>query len=143
MLSALAPLALLAWLGGRHPIHSSSASLTLSPAGRVEIVLRVFADDFPPGRVPVAIERYLATRFGLYDRGGSRLATRFESLGEEGPVLTIRLTASATNGLAGARVWHGVLGERYPDQVNILQARYGGRSVSLLFTASDGPKPLP
>jgi hypothetical protein len=143
VLNPLAPLALLAWLGGLHPIHSSSASLTLSASGRVEIVLRVFANDFPPGRVPATIERYLATRFGLYDRNGSRLATPLDSIREEGPVLTIRLTALVPKGLAGARVWHGVLGERFRDQVNILQARYGGRSVTLLFTASDGPKPLP
>lgn len=139
----LIALALLALLGVRHPIHSSSASLTLSPAGRVELVLRVFADDFPPGRTPAAIERYLSERFDLSDRSGKRLVLRLDSVRAEGPVLALALTAAAPQGLAGARVWHGVLGERFRDQVNILQARYGGRSVSLLFTASDGPKRLP
>lgn len=139
----LTALALVALLGLRHPIHSSSASLTLSPSGSVAIVLRVFADDFPPGRTPAAIERYLTQRFGMYDRSGARLVPRLDSVRVEGPVLAITLTAPAPRGLVGARVWHGVLGERFRDQVNLLQARYGGRSVSLFFTASDGPKPLP
>jgi hypothetical protein len=58
-------------------------------------------------------------------------------------VLVLTLSAPAPAGLSGARIWHGVLAERFGDQVNIVQARYGGRSATLLFTAGDGPKPLP
>ena len=141
MLSALALLALLA---GRHPIHSSSASLTLTPgAARATLLLRVFAEDFPPGRDAGATERYLAARFALSDAAGRALPLRLEAARLEGPVLTLQLSVAVPRGLSGLRIWHGVLAERFSDQVNLLQARYGGRSLSLLFTAGDGPKPLP
>jgi len=106
-------------------------------------VMRVFADDFPAGRAPDAVERYLASRFHLYDATGKPLGVKVEQVSAEGPVLLLRLRAGLPHGLAGIRVWHGVLAEHFTDQVNIVQARYDGRTVSLLFTASDGPKPLP
>jgi len=137
-------LALTTLLLGRHPIHSSAASLTLSPDGHTAaLVLRVFADDFPPGRVPGAIDRYLAERFRLLDASGQSLRLCLEAVRQEGLVLQLRLHAAVAGGLRGVRVWHGVLAERFSDQVNIVQARYDGRTVSLLFTASDGPKRLP
>jgi uncharacterized protein DUF6702 len=140
----LTALLLATWLGARHPIHSSSASLTPAPDGRsASIVLRVFADDFPPGTSRTAIEQYLANRFRVYDAAGRTLLLQLDGALREGSVTTIRLTVSAPSGLRGARVWHGVLGERFPDQVNILQIQRAGRTHSLLFTASDGPKPLP
>ncbi|HEV8150808.1 MAG TPA: DUF6702 family protein [Gemmatimonadales bacterium] len=137
-------LTLAAVLLARHPIHSSSASLTLAPGERnVTVALRVFADDFPPGHLPAAIEGYLRERFRLTDRAGRPIALRLDAVRAEGLTLTLTLRAPVSEGLSGVRVWFGVLAERFSDQVNILQARYGGRTVSLLFTASDGPKPLP
>jgi hypothetical protein len=137
-------LTLLSLLAARHPIHSSSASLTLAPRARAAtVVLRVFADDFPPGRVPAAIDRYLAERFRLIDRAGRPIVLQLDAVRVEGPVLTLTLSAPAPDGLSGVQVCYGVLVEHFSDQVNILRARYGGRTVSLLFTASDGPKPLP
>jgi Domain of unknown function (DUF6702) len=140
----VAVLALTTLLAARHPIHSSAASLTLRPDGRsAAVVVRVFADDFPPGREPGSIDRYLAARFRLSDAAGNPLGLKLDAVNREGPVLLLRLTAELPHGLAGVRVWHGVLAERFTDQVNIVQAHYAGRTVSLLFTASDGPKPLP
>ncbi len=137
-------LALATLLAARHPIHSSAASLTLAPDGHtVALVLRVFAEDFPPGRAPDGIARYLADRFRLVDVTGQTLRLTLEAVQLEGLVLQLRLRADVSRGLHGARIWHGVLAERFSDQVNIVQAHYAGRSVSLLFTASDGPKALP
>lgn len=137
-------LLLLTLVGLRHPIHSSSAALAL-PAGSAtaSLVLRVYADDFPPGRDPAAIARYLGERFRITDAKGRAVPLRLEAVRAEGVVLVLTLSAPAPAGLSGARIWHGVLAERFGDQVNIVQARYGGRSASLLFTAGDGPKPLP
>ena len=133
-----------ALLGARHPIHSSSASLVLLPGARkAEIVVRVFADDFSPGRDRPSTQRYLTEHFRLLDRAGRAAPLQLDSLRVEGSVLIIHLTAPAPNGLSGAMIWHGVLAERFADQVNILQARYAGRSVSLLFSPSDGAKRLP
>jgi len=36
-----------------------------------------------------------------------------------------------------------LLFDLYEDQINIVQARYEGRRVSLLFSRGDPPKPLP
>ena len=135
---------LLLLFGARHPIHTSSASLTLDASGRsVTVVLRVFSEDFPPGANPVGAERYLATRFVLSSASGRALPLRLESLTATGAVLLIRLTASLSEGIRGLRIWHGVLTERFSDQVNLVQASYGGRKTSLLFTAHDGPRSLP
>jgi len=128
----------------RHPIHVSSAVITARPgATEAVIILRAFADDFPPGTHRAAIARYLAARFTITDRSGRRIALRVDSARMEGPSVVTALTAAIPAGLAGARVWHGVLAERFSDQVNIVRAHYAGRVASLLFTASDSAKPLP
>lgn len=127
-----------------HPIHSSSATLVVDSGSRtVSIVLKAFADDFPPGAEPAAVERYLAARFRIADRAGAPVPLRVTGVRTDGVVISTTLIASAPHGLSGYRIWHGVLAERFPDQVNIVQARYGGRSASLLFTASDSAKQLP
>jgi len=135
---------LLALAGARHPIHASSAVITVPPGAAVaEIVLRAFADDFPPGIEPARITRYLADRFRITDRAGRRVPLRVESARVDGPAVVTVLTAAIPAGLAGARIWHSVLAERFPDQVNIVRAHYGGRVASLLFTVSDSAKSLP
>lgn len=128
----------------RHPIHSSSAVLDFAPGAQlVHITLRVYGDDFPPGFDARKISGYLGERFRLTDRQRSPMPLRLLRVRSEGPVLVLELTADAPLGHAGMRVWHGVLAERFSDQVNIVQVRYAGRSASLLFTATDGPKTLP
>lgn len=128
----------------RHPIHSSSAVISMHPETMTAgIVLRAVADDFPPGASPAAIESYLKRRFQLTDPEGKLVPLRIDSVRVDGLVVVTALTASAPRGLSRFRVWHGVLAERFTDQVNLVQARYNGRSVSLLFTASDSAKPLP
>jgi hypothetical protein len=140
----LGPLALIALLIARHPIHSSSAVLSL-PAGaaRATIVLRVFADDFPPGNSRAPVERYLAQRFHLLDARGEIVPLSLDGIMVDGVVLVLTLSAPARDGLSGARVWHGVLAEKFSDQVNLVRVQRGGRSGSLLFIAGDGAKALP
>jgi len=136
-------LALIALLGTRHPIHSSSAVVTI-PAGmaRATIELRVFAEDFPPGRSATAIERYLAERFRLLDGRGAIVPLHLDRVGVDGVVLVLTLSAPAP-GLSGGRIWHGVLAETFSDQVNLVRVQREGRSGSLLFVAGDGAKRLP
>jgi hypothetical protein len=55
----------------------------------------------------------------------------------------LRLRADAPRGLAGVRVRHTLLCERFNDQVNIVRATYGGRSATLFFTRGDEAKALP
>ena len=135
---------LIALLAARHPIHSSSATVTF-PAGaaRAAVVLRVFIDDFPPGRVREPIERYLADHFRLLDGRGRSVPLSIEGISVDGVVLVLTLSAPAPDGLPGGKVWHGVLAERFSDQVNLVRVERGGRSASLLFVAGDGAKALP
>ena len=135
---------LLALLCARHPIHTRTAAIALRPGSdTAEVILRAFADDFPPGTSRPAIDAYLAARFRIITPDGRPIPLRIESVRVEGLAVVTALTGFAPHGLSGHRIWHGVLSERFPDQVNLVQARYGGRSVTLLFTASDSAKPLP
>jgi hypothetical protein len=58
-------------------------------------------------------------------------------------VIVLRLRGEVPGGLAGARVTSLVLCERFPDQVNIVRAEYGGRATTLLFTRGEESKALP
>ncbi len=139
-------LVLAALLAGplRHPIHSSAATITVTERGAVSVELRVFAEDFPPRIAKLGdIQAYLDRRFQVIDRSGRRLPLHVAVTRIDGAVLIIGLGGDAPNGLKGVRIWHGVLIERFGDQVNMVQVRRAGRSASLLFTASDGPKQLP
>lgn len=111
--------------------------------GRVSAVVRVFADDFPPGSEAARAQAYLADRFRIIDATGSVVPLRLEGIVTDGMALVITLSAPAPRGLAGARIWHGVLTERFADQVNLVRVSRGGHSGSLLFTAADGFKSLP
>jgi hypothetical protein len=134
----------LALLARSHPIHSSSAQVTLPEgSGNLTVMLRVFADDFPPGRVIERVMPYLAHRFRLEDARGQPVALHLDTVREEGVVLILSLSAPVGGALRGGRIWHGVLGERFADQVNLVQVHRGPHSVTLLFTATDGPKALP
>ncbi|MGQ0702443.1 MAG: DUF6702 family protein [Gemmatimonadales bacterium] len=130
---------------GLHPIHSSVATVSLQPGeSHATVTIRAFADDFPPGVDSAAITRYLAQRFLLLDRAGRPLPLVLHRVDLDGGTILLSLRAVVSGDLrAGARVWHGVLAERYPDQVNLVQVRVGPRTATLIFTAGDGPKPLP
>ena len=49
---------------------------------------------------------------------------------------------SGPSDLSGFRVADKILFDLYADQINIVQATYGGRKVSLLYTRGDGFKRL-
>ncbi|HEV8196751.1 MAG TPA: DUF6702 family protein [Gemmatimonadales bacterium] len=140
----LGALSLIGLLAARHPIHSSSTTVTIPADGvRVTVVLRVFADDFPPGRLRAPVERYLAERFRLLDRRGGTVPMTLDDISVDGAVLVLTLSARAPDGLSGAKVWQGILAERFSDQVNLVRVEHGGRSATLLFIAGDGAKALP
>jgi hypothetical protein len=141
--------------GARHPLHTTLTQLAVRPATRsVEIVMRVFVDDFsaavarrgdtrtvaaPPS--DSAAYGYVAAAFALTDRAGRRLPLRWVGARRTGDLLWLTLTAPAAT-LDGLRVSNRVLVELHADQVNIVQATVGARRASLLFTRGDGAKPL-
>ena len=105
----------------------------------------MFADDFTAaaGTGDSAAAAYLRPRVTLTDGEGRAIVLGGSEREPAGDALLIRLRGDAPAGLAGARLRHTLLCERFADQVNIVQARYGGRSASLLFTPGDAAKQLP
>ena len=131
-----------------HPLHTTLTQLTYDAAGStVEVTVRAFADDF---RAAVgsdasdsAAYAYLGKALTLMDRGGRALPLSACGLRRTQDLLWLCLRTPAAGGLAGVRVHARMLLELYEDQINIVQASYDGRKVSLLFSRGDQPKPLP
>ena len=145
-------------LRAAHPLHTSLAELVYSPSARtVQVSLRVFVDDFAsavirgkpaapdaPVIVPAdtAMFRYVTRRFTLFDRAGRVVPLRWCGVRRVGEQLFVCLRASAVASPAGGRIRNTLLTELFTDQVNIVQASYGGRRRTLLFT-SPAVKALP
>jgi hypothetical protein len=134
-----------------HPMHTSVAELRYDGSTReARVTIRVYPDDLA-GAVPgaqgavadSALVRYVRARFALADQRGRPLRLEWQEVARAGDALVIRLRAAAPEGLEGARVAHLLLHERFGDQVNVVRATYGRRTVTLLFVPGDGPKRLP
>lgn len=130
-------------IAGAHPFHASTADLTLDTNGQVRIVVRVFTEDLAgvAGASAEAQGTYVASRFELRDRSGVRRVLRVDSVQRERAAT--RVTMSARLGdPRGARVWHGVLLERFDDQVNILRVHGRQQRRTLVFAAGDTAQAL-
>lgn len=130
-----------------HPLHTTLTQLSYAAADRTVVVsVRAFADDFRAVAGDVsdsAAFGYLTTVLTLSDPAGRTLPLAWCGARRTGDLLWLCLHAPAPRGLAGLRVDARLLFDRFEDQINIVQASYGGRQVSLLFVRGDHPKPLP
>jgi uncharacterized protein DUF6702 len=136
--------------GGAHPMHTAVAELREAAGGRVEIRVRLYADDLRlavPGAgtaaADSALSRYVRGAFALDDRVGHPLPFRYDGAASVGDVVMLTLSTAMPSGLAGVRVTNLLLCERFEDQVNIVRASYGGRTVTLLFIPGASAKALP
>jgi hypothetical protein len=131
----------------RHPIHTSVAELR-EASGSVEVSIRVFPDDLEravPGgesRGP-ALASYVARAFSISDRDGRQVRLHWKGVERNGDVLVIMLRSDSEAALSGATVSHGLLLDRFENQVNVVRASYGGRTTTLLFLPGDAAKRLP
>ncbi len=158
--AAALPLTLALGAPGLHPLHTTLTQLTFRPADRaVQISIRAFRDDFRAavarsvGRgaaawsaadVPAAAAfAYVRGAVSLSDRQGRPLSLEWCGVERTGDLFWLCLRAPAPEGLSGLRVEVRLLFDLYEDQINIVQASYGGRRESLLFTRGDAPKRLP
>ena len=137
---------------GTHPLHTALAELTYQPDSQfVRIRIRVFTDDLTAAlSTPIdfslpdsLLSRYARRTLALTDQAGRPLRLRWEGSEWSGDTVLLQLRAKLTGGLQRARILAALLWERFPDQVNIVRATYGGRTVTLLFTRGDGAKPFP
>ena len=134
-------------------MHTAVTEITrVAGASTADIHIRVFADDFgtvvrgTPGAATTdsAMSRYVRgkLRASRPHRDG-RCRSRWIGARQDGDVFLLSLNAPSPDGLKGARVFTGLLTERFDDQINIVRATYDGRTTTLLFTPGDAPKVLP
>jgi len=136
-----------------HPLHTSLAEIVYDPAAKeIRISIRVFIDDLTKASTAYARSRktspqtmfvdYARSAFIVADRGGHPIALASCGSKPVGDLMWLCLRAPAPAGLAGMQVTHRVLFDLYADQINIVQASYSGKRISLLFTRGDGLKRL-
>jgi hypothetical protein len=139
-------------MGARHPMHTAVTEITRrSGASIMDVRIRLFADDFGPiaagplgsAATDTAMSRYVRGRFTVTDPAGRPIPLIWNSAKREGDVILLSLEAQTPGGLRGARVFSGLLAERFEDQINIVRITYDGRTTTLLFTPGDTPKVLP
>lgn len=133
-----------------HPLHTTRTELEERNRGEITIEVRAFSDDLRAAveareRVVTdsALARYVRAVLELRGGDGRAATLRWSGTGLDGDVTLIRLDARLPGGLAGAQIRQTMHTEMFSDQVNVVQARYGGRRVSLLFVDGDGPRRLP
>ena len=149
--AAIALFAVAATPLGAHPIHTSLAELVYDPSAKeIRVSLRVYVDDLAKASARYSHARsgdsamiaYARAYFGVVDRSGK--AVSLASCGEQlvGDLMWLCFRAPVRTGPSGFSIAHKVLFDLYSDQINLVQANYSGRKVSLLFTKGDGFKKL-
>lgn len=146
-LGRLLPLAAL--LLAPHPLHTTHTDLVES-GGVVTVLVRAFSDDLHSAASKgvgasdeSATARYIRGTVTLGDSLGHGSPLVWLGKEAQGDVTTLRFRASSLRSLAGVKVSQSMHMELFDDQVNVVQASYGGRRVSLLFVPGDNPKRLP
>jgi hypothetical protein len=133
----------------RHPLHTTHTDLAEAPGGRVVITVRSFSDDLRTavGRrehtvTDSAIARYVRSTVEVRDPTGRLDPLVWDSARTEGDIMLLSLHVTIAGGLGGTSVRQAMQMELHDDQVNVLQAKFAGKSVSLLFLPGDGLKAL-
>ena len=132
-----------------HPLHTTHTDL-IEDHGQVVVQVRAFPDDLHSAVQKLegatddsATARYLRAKIELLDSSGRPVPLSWLGRDMVGEVMLLRMRAAPPGGLSGARVRQMMHMELFDDQVNVVQASYGGRKVSLLFVPGDAPKKLP
>jgi hypothetical protein len=125
-----------------HPLHTTLTQVT-EERGTATLWVRAFADDFERGVGRSTAPVYLGRSVRMWTKDGR--VVRFTACGERrsADLRWFCLRASVPGGVRGARVLNAMQFAVYNDQVNIVQAEYGGRKTSLLFVSGDAPRRLP
>ena len=136
-------------LGGAvHPLHTSITEVSADDHGRVQVAIRLYADDLwsaavaDPLAPDSAVARYVRGHFALRDRSDRPVLLRWDGLTRHDDAVVIRLEGPLPGGLTGARVANLLLTERFRDQVNVVRASWPGGSGTLLFTQGDSGKAI-
>jgi hypothetical protein len=133
----------------KHPLHSTLTTIAWdSRTHTLQVAVRVFTEDLSDGLArgtvaspDSAICRYARAALTVRDRAGRSLATGRCTIERSADVTWIRLEAPTTDP-SGCRFLNAFLFELFEDQVNVVQAKLGGRTQTIVFTRGDGPKPI-
>ena len=126
-----------------HPIHTTSASLTLAGDGTPgRLIVRVFLEDFPPGRDSAATAKYLADRLTFTTGDRKRIPLVVRRIGESSGVLSVEIGVEHSGSWTGVSVSNQLLCERFPDQVNVIQVKVSAGSRTLLFGPGTPAQPV-
>lgn len=132
-----------------HPLHTTHTDL-IEADGQVTVQVRAFTDDLHAavekqegGFTDSTLTHYLRGKVVLSDSSGRPSQLSFLGKELQGDITITRLRAVALRHLANVRVSQLMHTELFSDQVNVVQAAYSGRRVSLLFVPGDPPKRLP
>ncbi len=136
-----------------HPIHTSYAEADYdAKTQKLEVALRVFADDFEralthrAGR-KISLERtptpefdaltfaYVKEHFTIKLRSTSLAALTWvgRELKDATNELWLYFEVPLPDGIEGVRLRHALLTEVFSDQLNSVRVRAGSRQVTLLF----------
>ena len=132
--------------GGAHPLHTTLATVAWrADRHQLEVAVRVFTQDLAEaisGAVSDSAACHYASRvLSLRDAAGRPMGAGSCFTERAADVTWIRLIVPAATP-AGLQVLNAFLFERFPDQINIVQANLAGRARTILFTSGDGLKPL-
>jgi len=131
-----------------HPLHTTFTEVVEVPGGAT-VTVRAFTDDLARavhGGAALddsAVAVYVRSRLLLTDQSGRPLPLAFTGQRQTADLTWLAFTAHPAGGLAGLHIANRLQTALYPDQVNLVQARYSSRSETLLFSASDGARTLP
>ncbi len=136
-----------------HPIHTSTAEADYNrESQRLEVSLRVFADDFeaalgdlagkkislektPRPELDALIRAYFIEHFIVKTRDGGLASQHLigRELKDAANELWFYFEIALPAGVDGARIDYTVLRERFPDQLNSVRVRDGPRQATLVF----------
>lgn len=138
-------------LGGPvHPLHTTHTEIVDRGRGEVTITVRAFTDDLhlavahqAVALTDSALAEYVRRTVELRSASGERTVLRWEGARTDGEATLLTLRARVPSGLRGMRIRQTMHAELFSDQVNVVQARYGDRRMSFLFTPGDEARQLP
>lgn len=141
-----------------HKFHVSNSQLEYKPSAQsVEIIVRVFADDFQAaisrhaGR-EVRLERpedwqdkaktalivaYLNDNFVLKTKAGRPVRLTWVGMEGMADMFWIYVAGRMPGGLVGAQLKNRMHCELFADQVNVVTAKFQGKQVGLMFEPKD------
>ncbi len=136
--------------GAAHPLHTTHTDIVELAPGEAGITIRAFTDDLhrAVGRQAAAVTdstlaRYVRGTVEVRSAAGMPAQLRWQGTGTDGDATLLRLTVTVPGGLRGMQLRQAMQAELFTDQVNVVQVRYDGRRVSLLFTPGDAVRPVP